>query len=637
MSEGPGDVNYNVTAHFKADTANHEAGVERVAAASSRLRAETARAAAAANESIARVQAGAGRVGAVIDRVLGTALRIGGALSGTLLAGGLHALTQGIGRLNAEAESTGITLAGMMQANGATGSWGQSMRVAGDVMSQIRRDANELPGEAQDFIEVFRGGLPRAIASGMTDPAAIARFTNRMGAVGIAHGIDAQQIGRDTNLMLMGHAGAQVRMWGVLEPIIGRTAHQFNAMTAPERVRALDGALGHFRPMIAAYGDTWETATSTARGHLRDLLRVGSAPLFSALKSHLQGANHWFEANEARALTLARTVGYRLAGAFDRVQQAVVRVGGAIEHLHHTAPGGLLGLARDAAGRAAHVGGGLLAARAGAGLLASPVGGMMLRGIGGLAGASGAGVGLAGAGVAAAIIIPVAVAIATGGERVRVTLAQLATSGAQVVGSFTHLAVAATPLVRLVGETMLSAFNSGVQAFTPLITVATGVTTALLGFGNMLASAHLPAWLGGGSNGGGSTFSLPDAAGVALALPFVGALGFAGAAAYRRLQAWRHDQGDVGQVDNGYDDIRGAPGANRDALRAIATMRRENAEDRGTRQRTQRAGGNMHVTVRIEQTINDASDPDRVLVDTRRAVFGALLHPIESFTNEPLR
>jgi hypothetical protein len=38
----------------------------------------------------------------------------------------------------------------------------------------------------------------------------------------------------------------------------------------------------------------------------------------------------------------------------------------------------------------------------------------------------------------------------------------------------------------------------------------------------------------------------------------------------------------------------------------------------------------MHVTVRIEQTINDASDPDRVRIDTRTAIRQALQQPIAS-------
>jgi hypothetical protein len=42
----------------------------------------------------------------------------------------------------------------------------------------------------------------------------------------------------------------------------------------------------------------------------------------------------------------------------------------------------------------------------------------------------------------------------------------------------------------------------------------------------------------------------------------------------------------------------------------------------------------MNVTVRIEQTINDAEDPDRVRVDTHRAIREALQFPIESVTSD---
>jgi hypothetical protein len=49
------------------------------------------------------------------------------------------------------------------------------------------------------------------------------------------------------------------------------------------------------------------------------------------------------------------------------------------------------------------------------------------------------------------------------------------------------------------------------------------------------------------------------------------------------------------------------------------------------------APGRTNVNVQITQTINDASDPDRVMIDTRKAIYQSLFHPIESHGTAVLR
>jgi hypothetical protein len=230
-------------------------------------------------------------------------------------------------RIGAHAENTRIVIAGMLQAGGATTVWGQSMRVAGRAMEQIRHDAARLPGEADDFITVFRAGLPKALAAGMRDPMQVAGFTNRFAALGNVLGRDSAEVGRDLNLMLSGRAGANVAMFSALQPHITaaargmgltvRNAKDFNKLRPAQWLALTQAALARFDPMIEAFKDTWETQESTFKSTGDELLRIGSAPLFERMKTTLKGVNEWLDHNKGLVQSLAILVGDTLGGAFD--------------------------------------------------------------------------------------------------------------------------------------------------------------------------------------------------------------------------------------------------------------------------------------------------------------------------------
>ena len=216
-----------------------------------------------------------------IERVGMAGLSLVGA--GALL--GVRALTHGVNELNARAESTTLVIAGMLQANSAADSLTSGLTASRDVLTQIRRDAAALPGEAQDFVNVFQLGLPAALQAGMRDARQVAAFTNQFGAIATAFQVDSQQAGRDLRFMLQGHAGAHVAMWNHLSSLIGKSSEEFNKLSAPQRLAALQRATAHYGDMVNAYGGTWEAATSTIRSAGSELLRVGTAPLFERAKA----------------------------------------------------------------------------------------------------------------------------------------------------------------------------------------------------------------------------------------------------------------------------------------------------------------------------------------------------------------
>lgn len=295
------DVLYRVRTVYETDTSKGTAGVARMGSALGGL-----------STMLNAAKAGLG--------MLFTAATIGGAAA---LATGVAALTYGVVSLNGQVEATAVGIAGMVQAaqvtneSGGIASWGESMAFAEQAMQQIRTDAAALPGEADDFVEVFRAGIAPALDAGMR-AADVAQFTNRFAAVGISFRVDAPQIGRDLNLMLQGRAGAHVNMWNRLKSTIGKTAAEFNAMSAAQRQALIDTALRRYQPMIDAYANTWEAISSTTISYGKDLLRIGTAPLFRLAKSELKSMNDWWGRNLTTVNEVANGIGVRLVASYRR-------------------------------------------------------------------------------------------------------------------------------------------------------------------------------------------------------------------------------------------------------------------------------------------------------------------------------
>ncbi len=236
-------------------------------------------------------------------------------------AAGLRGLVYGVTNLNAQARETAIGIAGMLQAGGAVGSFEEGMGRAGAVLTQIRRDADALPGEAQDFVNVFRTALPSVLDAGVSSALDASRFTNQFGAVAVAFQVDSGQAGRDLRQLMQGRAGADVAMWNNLQSLIGKSAKEFNHLTAPARLAALQSAVGRYSDMISAYGGTFGTALSTVESKAKDLLRTASAPLYESATRHLQELGGWMTVHGPQFEAQVQRWGQRGADAFDHIYE----------------------------------------------------------------------------------------------------------------------------------------------------------------------------------------------------------------------------------------------------------------------------------------------------------------------------
>jgi hypothetical protein len=244
---------------------------------------------------------------------------IGVAAVGGVAAMGVRALARDMVHLNSVTQDTEIGLAGMLQANGAAPTFAAGMEQAGAALAQIRRDADALPGEAQDFVNVFSTALPAALQAGMSNALDVSRFTNQFAATGIVLHVDADQSGRDLQLLLQGRAGAQVAMWNRLQSLVGATAEEFNAMSAPQRLTALQGATGRYADTVGAFSGTFSTAITTVISKAHRLEEMATKPLFDRATARLQEMGSYLTLHAPEIELRVQRWGDAGARAFDMI------------------------------------------------------------------------------------------------------------------------------------------------------------------------------------------------------------------------------------------------------------------------------------------------------------------------------
>lgn len=244
---------------------------------------------------------------APMQLVANSALRTSSALTSAIgplgaLIGGLSILgtIYSISQLGSEFETTQNAIAGTLSSLGVSSDFNAGLRDAASTMNAITVAAAALPGEAEDYVAVFRAALPQvqnAIGGTVAD---MYGFTNRLTAIGRTFGIDAQQIGNDANRMLMGHASeSETRTFASMLPFMRQvqgqanlTAQSFNRMTSPQRAQLLNQTFARLQPMLDNAANSFDAMWGGFQSNGRLLLRMGSAPLFDGMKNTLRYVNN---------------------------------------------------------------------------------------------------------------------------------------------------------------------------------------------------------------------------------------------------------------------------------------------------------------------------------------------------------
>lgn len=219
--------------------------------------------------------------------------------------------------LGGKFEMLKIQMAGAFSAMGASKDINAGLALSEATIAGINREAARLPGQADEYFQVFKVGFPqvRAAMSGTVQD--IYKFTDKFTAFGKIQGEGSMQISLGLEKLLAnekGMASARIGMWRTLLPYIHQTAKyanltqkEFNEMTNTERFKALNAGLSKMDPMLEKMGATWETQKTTMMTISGIIFRMASAPLFEGMKHGLSEINSQLMDSDGHLTSLAQT------------------------------------------------------------------------------------------------------------------------------------------------------------------------------------------------------------------------------------------------------------------------------------------------------------------------------------------
>lgn len=209
-----------------------------------------------------------------------------------------------IAKIGSDFEQTRIQVAGFFTALGQSTDFDSALGDADEAMQMISAAAATLPGEAEEYQQVFmdtfsfvKGAVGGTIKE-MTD------FTNQLTAIGKAGKMDAGQIAREADELLSpgkGRAMTRNRLWMQLLPLMRRlegqahlTSEEFNAMTETKRADLMRRSFAGLQPMLLASAKTFDAMWGAAVSGAKKFVRVGTAGLFEKIKRALMQLNGLF-------------------------------------------------------------------------------------------------------------------------------------------------------------------------------------------------------------------------------------------------------------------------------------------------------------------------------------------------------
>lgn len=267
-----------------------------------------------------------------------------------------------IAAINSSFEQNRIQIATFLNALELSPSFEQGLSDASDIIAQITKDAAKLPGEAEEYVEVFKTNaayLKQAIPGGSASD--IAAFTNRLTAVAktVASTMDAGQIGRESGMLLAteGRAGSHNVLWQKLLPILMQvdgqakiTAQSFNALTQTKRVELLNKAFDKMQPGLDAASDSFDAMWGAAVSGVKQMVRALTPGVFAGMKAAISELTGVFINDQGKLTAFGEsvaTVGRDVGIFVTRMIRFAYKLGGALVDLADAEPAvkfGLIGI-----------------------------------------------------------------------------------------------------------------------------------------------------------------------------------------------------------------------------------------------------------------------------------------------------
>lgn len=259
-----------------------------------------------------------GAVAGMGERVLGIFGSMGGVLDQLAAKMAETFSVKNLIAVSSAFEQNQVALAGTLQALGFAPDYEGGLKAADAALSDIIAKAAVLPGEAEQYIEVFRAGLPQMQYAIGNNINAITEFSNRFSAVAIMFGVNEKQAGRDLQKILAvgaGRAGAATRSFSLLLPFMRKidgqanlTAQSFNRMSEAKRFEILNKALLMQGDALKASANTWDAMEGGFKSAVKMLVRLGGAELFDGIKASLGFVNSLLVDENGKLMIVGQTI-----------------------------------------------------------------------------------------------------------------------------------------------------------------------------------------------------------------------------------------------------------------------------------------------------------------------------------------
>lgn len=236
---------------------------------------------------------------------------------GTGLAAGLGlAITQAF-KFNEEMENTQLSLSAIANANGLVANMGGGMRIAADVMKQMRIDARELPGEFKDLENIMANiaGPSAQMGLGMYSQEELARKT--MMAAAIAK-VPQQVAAREMAMLLAGNARHNMPLFQKLP--FEMDSKEFNKLKPEARLAKIREVLGKVasEENIGLAANTFTGLKTTIVDSLRQAVGAVGGPLFQTVKGYMHEFVNWTQKSKDSLQDWGVVLGDALNNAFIR-------------------------------------------------------------------------------------------------------------------------------------------------------------------------------------------------------------------------------------------------------------------------------------------------------------------------------
>lgn len=263
---------------------------------------------------VSSVVSASSRASSAISGLTGLLAPLGAAVS----LAGVTELGKHIIDVGNQFEMAKTQVGGFLNSLGFASSYTSGLKQADSVLMKIIADSAKLPGEAEEYIEVFKAGLPVVAAASGKAVGGVVEFTNRFAAVARTLGVNAGEAGVELQKMLTAGQGTAIirsPMWRqlltFLHTIPGQanlTTQAFNAMSSTKRFELLQQTLGKFGPMLDQASKNWDAQAGAIASNTRLMIRLSTVPIFEKAKETLGKINDLIMDGNGKLTPFARTL-----------------------------------------------------------------------------------------------------------------------------------------------------------------------------------------------------------------------------------------------------------------------------------------------------------------------------------------